>query len=321
MAFAQPYTFTNLQNYLRVAELTKSQYLKREILCYSLIGTPCDLLTITGVGLGKKKGVVLTGRVHPGESVSSWMMQGVIDFLLSEDKMAEYLRRKFIFKIVPMVNPDGVIQGNYRTSLAGYDLNRRYTSPSKILHPTIFHTKKMAKQFAKSCPLILYCDFHGHSKSKNVFMYGNTSEDSPEQYRIFPYIMSKMCTHFSFKDSKFVVQKSKTSTARVVMWKELGISSVFTIEASFFGPGNREDNPQFSIQDLMDIGKSMCQALAVYNKIIEAKDSLLADNNKIYKVRRINSIQSRDIAINIMKEIKENKNFLCSCISSAYSFK
>ena len=29
------------------------------------------------------------------------------------------LREKFIFKIVPMLNPDGVIVGNYRCSLSG----------------------------------------------------------------------------------------------------------------------------------------------------------------------------------------------------------
>lgn len=29
-------------------------------------------------------GVVITARVHPGETNSSWMMQGLIDFLTSE---------------------------------------------------------------------------------------------------------------------------------------------------------------------------------------------------------------------------------------------
>ena len=32
----------------------------------------------------KKKGVVITARVHPGESNASWMMKGVIDFLISD---------------------------------------------------------------------------------------------------------------------------------------------------------------------------------------------------------------------------------------------
>ena len=116
--------------------------------------------------------MVLTGRVHPGESPSSWMMRGVIQFLtgdrphhhhvlisstglfslllhgyLSCEKVgdsipvraatllkitltfsifhyftlsgnspvASALRDRFVFKIVPMLNPDGVIIGNTRS--------------------------------------------------------------------------------------------------------------------------------------------------------------------------------------------------------------
>jgi murein tripeptide amidase MpaA len=73
---------------------------------------------------------VITGRVHPGESNASWMMKGVIDFLIGNSIEAEILRNNFIFKIVPMLNPDGVINGNYRCSLAGCDLNRRWKRPS-----------------------------------------------------------------------------------------------------------------------------------------------------------------------------------------------
>ena len=31
-----------------------------------------------------------------------------------------------------MVNPDGVIHGNYRCSLAGCDLNRRWKKPKRV---------------------------------------------------------------------------------------------------------------------------------------------------------------------------------------------
>ena len=53
------------------------------------------------------------------------MMKGALDFLISDSDEAKILRKNFIFKIVPMLNPDGVRYGNYRTSLLGVDLNRR----------------------------------------------------------------------------------------------------------------------------------------------------------------------------------------------------
>ena len=47
------------------------------------------------------------------------MMKGVIDDLLGPSIVARILRDNFIFKIVPMLNPDGVILGNTRCHLLG----------------------------------------------------------------------------------------------------------------------------------------------------------------------------------------------------------
>ena len=90
-----------------------------------------DLLTITSITeeTAKKPAIVfITARVHPGETPSSWVCQGIIDFLLSDDPAARVLRDSVIFKIVPMLNPDGVVRGNYRCSSLGYDLNRHWQS-------------------------------------------------------------------------------------------------------------------------------------------------------------------------------------------------
>jgi murein tripeptide amidase MpaA len=62
--------------------------------------------------------------VHPGESNASFIVEGFIKFLMSDHEDAVSLRERFVFKIIPMLNPDGVIVGNYRSSLGGYDLNR-----------------------------------------------------------------------------------------------------------------------------------------------------------------------------------------------------
>ncbi len=42
-----------------------------------------------------------------------------------------------------MLNPDGVIVGNYRTSISGNDLNRKYNLPDDKLHPTVCAVKKL----------------------------------------------------------------------------------------------------------------------------------------------------------------------------------
>ncbi len=78
----------------------------------------------------KKKVVVIIGRVHPGETNSSFMMEGFIKFITSPtNTVAKELRKRIVFRIIPCTNPDGVIAGNYRVSMSGNDLNRRYLSP------------------------------------------------------------------------------------------------------------------------------------------------------------------------------------------------
>ena len=53
------------------------------------------------------------------------LLPGILHYLTGDTEAAETLRKLFIFKIVPMLNPDGVIVGNTRCNLAGADLNRQ----------------------------------------------------------------------------------------------------------------------------------------------------------------------------------------------------
>jgi hypothetical protein len=81
--------------------------IRKTILCQSNAGNDVDVLIVTNFSstpmeLSVRKAVILTARVHPGETQASWMLQGVIDFLVSDDETAVYLRDQYVFKIVPM---------------------------------------------------------------------------------------------------------------------------------------------------------------------------------------------------------------------------
>lgn len=175
----------------------------------------------------------------------------MIKFLLSDAPEAISLRDKFIFKIIPMLNPDGVVYGNYRSSMLGVDLNRRWKNPSKFLHPTIYYSKSLIKWLMTldvsgsdkgSGNVVLTCDFHGHSRKNNVFMYGCVSQSTVDGVslaqnqlmHLVPDAISQICPIFSVKDCKFALEREKETTARIVLFKELGIINSYTLETTFF---------------------------------------------------------------------------------------
>jgi hypothetical protein len=243
----------------------------------------------------------LTARVHPGESNASFIMHGLLDFLTGPSCEARYLRHRFVFKVVPMLNPDGVIHGNYRCSLAGTDLNRRYVEPSPELHPTVHATKAMVLSMRKTRVVSLYCDIHGHSRKKNMFLYGCVPFDDADgaanpraeaaRLRLFPHVLSKTCSFYSLPDCTFSVSKSKRGTGRVVVWQEAHVLHSFTLEASFFGVGvnkkrhalgtNQQppsagsetgvDTPMahFMPQDLRAAGTGLCLSLIPFSQFLD----------------------------------------------------
>ena len=70
---------------------------------------------------------------------------------------------------------------------------------------------------------------------------------------------------FGFEDCSFVVQKSKESTSRVVMWREFSLVNSFTCEASFLGPNKGANaNLHFNPTMLCLMGRVFCKTLVDY---------------------------------------------------------
>ncbi|XP_037083863.1 cytosolic carboxypeptidase-like protein 5 [Pollicipes pollicipes] len=173
-AFSFPYSYTELQTELNARDLQfrlsppVDIYYHRELLTYTLDGRRVDLLTITAADGGEgremrlpglfplalseprairfpgRKVVLLSARVHPGETPSSHVLNGCLRFLLSADARAARLRRLYVVKVVPMLNPDGVARGHYRTNIHGANLNRMYGDPTRALYPEVHAAKSVA---------------------------------------------------------------------------------------------------------------------------------------------------------------------------------
>lgn len=61
-----------------------------------------------------KPTILIIGRQHCGETHSSFIIHGLLNFLVSKDPLANKMRDIAEFWILPAMNPDGIVLGNYR---------------------------------------------------------------------------------------------------------------------------------------------------------------------------------------------------------------
>lgn len=111
-----PYTFTDLENYIET--INTNPNIDIQIPGYSQNGKPIYAFRISDFSkpVTNKKRVLLHARTHPAETCPSFLLEGMIDFLLSGSQESQDILSNIEFYIFPMQNVDGVIAGNYRTT-------------------------------------------------------------------------------------------------------------------------------------------------------------------------------------------------------------
>ncbi|XP_061138913.1 cytosolic carboxypeptidase 4 isoform X13 [Syngnathus typhle] len=291
LAYHYPYTYSALRAHLRLLNRSvdpSKVFFREQVLCPTLAGNACPFVTITACPPSKsytdihqlrnRPCIVLSSRVHPGESNASWVMKGTLEFLCSHDPIAQALRETFVFKIIPMLNPDGVINGMNRCDLNRDDLNRQWCKPDPVLCPTIYHTKGFLSYLSsiRRTPLV-FCDYHGHSRKKNVFLYGCSVKETLWQsgstfdtaalkenpgYRTIAKALDRIAPAFSFNSCNYLVEKSRSATARIVVWKELGVLRSYTMESTFNGfDQGIYKGLQTRTRELEEMGMKFCHSL------------------------------------------------------------
>lgn len=79
-----------------------------------------------------------------------------------------------MFKIIPVLNPDGVARGFWRNDCSGTNLNRVYSDPDPTIYPTIYAAKQTILEENIRKKLFAYVDLHGHATKRGCFVFGNS---------------------------------------------------------------------------------------------------------------------------------------------------
>ncbi|MEW6305505.1 MAG: M14-type cytosolic carboxypeptidase [Verrucomicrobiota bacterium] len=166
IALQAPYTWSDLLKLL--ADLERSPHAVVEVIGKTAQNRDLHQVTVTNPKVPEvgKKTVWLQARQHAWESGTSFVMEGALRWVVSDDAKARALRDKVIFKFTPMLDPDGCATGKVRFNANGYDVNRHWNKvdlrhPELLRQmPEIWYAKKAILAHHAAQPIALMVNLH-----------------------------------------------------------------------------------------------------------------------------------------------------------------
>lgn len=185
VAHQPPYTPSDLATLL--ADVGRSPHARVEVIGQTVGGRDMPMVTVTDLATPDegKRCVWLQARQHAWESGTSWVMEGALRFVTSDDPAAAELRRTTVLRFTPLVDLDGAAAGKVRFNANGYDVNRNWLAvdlrdPAVLrLMPEIWYTKKAITSAHAVGPRIdLLVNLHNTETGE--FLQTAVGDDAPE---------------------------------------------------------------------------------------------------------------------------------------------
>lgn len=331
-SFCFPWSYDKNESFLKyIKEKTKNKniYYHDEILTLSKEKRNIHLLTITSKkniinnkkepnlnGLFPDKNrsnlimhdkhiIFITARVHPGETPGTLTFNGILKLLVDNDnQMSKILLDNFIFKLIPIINVDGVSNGHFRLNMEGYNLNRCYLGPSPKITPENYAITKLFYFYSSNFKVRYYFDLHADMNTRGVYTFGNALKIFEEHVEnvLFSFIFKINCTHVDFSHCIFT-QKSmgskakndlagKEATSRVQFYQKTGLIHTYTVESTYYkGEFNKEnmenENSEiYLIKDFEKTGIDLLKSILDYEKLFLSDNLLRSEYQTLENARK-----------------------------------
>jgi hypothetical protein len=197
LALVPPYPYSRLVRLL--GEIAALPHARVEIVGRSVLGRELPVVTVTDFSKpdAGKKTVWLQARDHAWESPTSFIMEGAIKFIVSDEPQARALRETHVFMFTPMVDPDGCALGQVRFNANGWDLNRHWDDidlrdPVWLQRlPEIWYYKKAIRDYvATSGKVALMINLH-NTISEYMSARAPKEADVPLLQRLYDILVEK----------------------------------------------------------------------------------------------------------------------------------
>jgi hypothetical protein len=262
IAHVPPYTTSHLQRLL--TEVNRHPHALVEVIGQTVQGRDLHLVTVTNPEIPetRKKTVWLSARQHAWEAGTSFVMEGALRFMTSDDPRAVALRDRVVFKFVPMMDPDGCTSGKVRFNANGYDVNRHWDEVdlrSKALlerMPEIWYVKKAIFGWVGSGQKIdLMLNLHNTESTE----YVQTQVDDELIFKKMERLFERLVAETSFDPSRKLDRSANPGTTTNSLWKERGIPVLLMEQRIGF---SKKLGRRPTVEDRLAFGGKLIAALA-----------------------------------------------------------
>lgn len=256
IAHIQPYTNARLGRLL-------DKYKTDPMLTIGSIGKTAKnremvMLTLTNGDIPQSDKTVfwLMARQHAWESGTSWVLEGLIHYLLDSKEGKKALREN-IFKIIPIGDPDGVARGGVRFNAFGHDLNRNWDNVLPKEMPEIYSQKQAVSEWISQGNDI-DCFITMHNTSSDYIAGTNI----PQGHELIKNLTANSSFISDtglrqFRREKDSIPKGRMSVVDA-LWYEKGIPSyVLEMNVRYVKSINRRR----TVDDWLELGNSLGETL------------------------------------------------------------
>jgi len=168
-----------------------------------------------------KNVLFIVGRQHPPEVSGAFAFFAFTETLLAETELAKRFRDNFQIVAIPLMNPDGVLGGNWRHNLGSTDLNRDwgfFKQPETRLVGELLDSLD-----ADANKVRVFLDFH--STNRNLFYTQDETvpTDPPAFFDAWFAATTPRLTNYPFSNEARDVEKQ--GVGKNYMYRRYGIPS------------------------------------------------------------------------------------------------
>ncbi|MEE8451048.1 MAG: hypothetical protein V3R99_04005 [Thermoguttaceae bacterium] len=191
-AFAPSYQESDLRRFLKQHEA--NEHLVVDELCRTRKGRSVERLHVGRVDGNPAHRILLTCRHHSCESTASFVLEGMLAAVLADTDDGKWFRENVEVLAVPLVDKDGVEQGDQGKNRRPRDHNRDYDGSS--LYRSVAALRSFVPQWSDgrlSVAIDLHCPYIRGNHNEAIYLVGNRDPKIWNEQCALSKILESVC--------------------------------------------------------------------------------------------------------------------------------